>query len=187
METETNRGAKATDHYTLRGNGTETWEPGFTFHGFRFVEVDGWPGELDASDIRAIVVHSDMERTGWFETSNDLVTQLHRNIVWSMRGNFVGVPTDCPQRDERLGWAGDLNAFSPTAAYLYDVRGVLDSWLRDLRAEQRVEGTVPWVVPDVVQTPSSAAALWSDVAVSLPWTLYQEYGDLEILRTAYAR
>ena len=184
IETETNRGAKATDRYILRGGEQETWEPGFTFHGFRYVEIDGWPEDLPL-DIQGIVVHSDMARTGWFETSNELVTQLHRNIVWSMRGNFVGVPTDCPQRDERLGWTGDLNAFSPTATYLYDVCGVLESWLRDLASEQIDEGTVPWVVPDVVRTPSSPAALWSDVAVSLPWTLYQEYGDLEILRTAY--
>lgn len=186
IETETNRGAKATDRYILRGGGEpETWEPGFTFHGFRYVEVDGWPGELAPTSLVGVVVHTDMVRTGWFESSNQLLTQLHRNIVWSMRGNFVGVPTDCPQRDERLGWTGDLNAFSPTATYLYDVRGILQSWLRDLASEQEDEGTVPWVVPDVVRTPSSAAALWSDVAVSLPWTLYQEYGDLEILRTAY--
>ena len=126
-----------------------------------------------------------MTRTGWFETSNELVNRLHENAVWSMRGNFVGVPTDCPQRDERLGWTGDLNAFAPTAAFLYDVRGVLGSWLDDLAAEQREKGFVPWVVPDVLSTPSSPTALWSDVAVSLPWALYQEYGDLEILRRAY--
>ena len=185
LNTETLRSAAATDRYTLRGGGEETWEPRFTFHGFRFVEVDGYPGTVTADDITAVVVHSDMTRTGWFECSNELLNQLHANVVWSMRDNFVGVPTDCPQRDERLGWTGDLNAFGPTAAFLYDVRGVLGSWLADLAAEQREKGYVPWVVPDVLSTPSSPTALWSDVAVSLPWTLYTEYGDVEILRRSY--
>ncbi|RXZ72530.1 glycoside hydrolase family 78 protein [Agromyces albus] len=185
LETETNRTAEATDRYILRGGGAETWEPRFTFHGFRYVQVDGWPGELTASSITAIVVHCDMVRTGWFETSNELITKLHANTAWSMRGNFVGVPTDCPQRDERLGWTGDLNAFAPTAAFLYDVRGMLRSWLEDLAAEQHTKGYVPWVVPDVLPNPSSPTALWSDVAVSLPWALYQEYGELDILRRSY--
>ena len=185
LEAETLRSAAATDHYTLHGGGPETWEPRFTFHGFRYLQVDGWPGELDAEALRAIVVHSDMSRTGWFETSDPLVTKLHENTVWSMRGNFVGVPTDCPQRDERLGWTGDLNAFTPTATYLFDTRKVLGSWLKDLAAEQQESGTVPWSVPDVLSTSSSPTALWSDIAVSLPWALYQEYADLEILRSSY--
>ena len=185
LDFETLRTAKATDVYTARGDESETFEPRFTFHGFRYVDIEGWPGELTADDLRAVVVHSDMTRTGWFETSDPLVNRLHENVVWSMRDNFVGVPTDCPQRDERLGWTGDLNAFAPTAAFLYDVRGVLGSWLEDLSAEQEAKGFVPWVVPDVLSTPSSPTALWSDVAVSLPWVLYQEYGDLEILRRAY--
>ena len=126
-----------------------------------------------------------MRRTGWLETSNPLLNQLHSNAVWSMRDNFVGVPTDCPQRDERLGWTGDINAFAPTAAFLYDVRGVLGSWLQDLAVEQKATGFVPWVVPDVLSTPSSPTALWSDVAVSLPWALYREYGDPKILADAY--
>lgn len=181
----TTRTAAATDRYTLRGGETEVWEPRFTFHGFRFVEVDGWPGDLTSDALRAVVVHSDMARTGWLETSNPLLNQLHSNVVWSMRDNFVGVPTDCPQRDERLGWTGDLNAFAPTAAFLYDVRGVLGSWLLDLAVEQQESGSVPWVVPDVLSTPSSPTALWSDVAVSLPWALYREYGDEQILTDAY--
>ncbi|SDG70444.1 alpha-L-rhamnosidase [Lentzea fradiae] len=185
LNTETLRTAAATDRYTLCGDGEETWEPRFTFHGFRYVEVDGYPGTLTADDVTAVVVHSDMTRTGWFESSNELLNQLHANVVWSMRDNFVGVPTDCPQRDERLGWTGDINAFAPTAAFLYDVRGVLGSWLADLAAEQRKKGYVPWVVPDVLSTPSSPTALWSDVSVSLPWTLYTEYGDVEILRRSY--
>ncbi|WP_207455299.1 glycoside hydrolase family 78 protein [Herbiconiux sp. SYSU D00978] len=185
LEVETNRTAAATDRYTLRGGGEETWEPRFTFHGFRYVEVDGWPGELTIDALRAVVVHSEMRRTGWFETSDPLINRLHENSVWSMRGNFVGVPTDCPQRDERLGWTGDINAFAPTASFLYDVRGVLGSWLEDLHVEQKEKGFVPWVVPDILPNPSSPTALWSDVAVSLPWAMYREYGDLEILRHSY--
>ncbi|ABS04008.1 alpha-L-rhamnosidase [Kineococcus radiotolerans] len=184
-EYETLRTAQATDRFVLRGAGVEHFEPRFTFHGFRYVEVEGWPGELNPDAMRAVVVHSDMTRTGWFESSHALLNRLHENVVWSMRGNFVGVPTDCPQRDERLGWTGDLNAFAPTAAFLYDVRGVLGSWLADLAAEQADKGVVPWVVPDVLSTPSAPTALWSDVAVSLPWTLYWEHGDLEILRRSY--
>ncbi|MEX5710132.1 glycoside hydrolase family 78 protein [Parafrankia sp. FMc6] len=181
-----NRTALATDRYVLRGGGPETWEPRFTFHGFRYVEVEGWPGCLDTEAMTAVVVHSDMRRTGWFETSDELVNQLHRNVVWSMRGNFVGVPTDCPQRDERLGWTGDINAFGPTAAFLYDVRGVLGSWLTDLAAEQREQGHVPLVVPDVGAMPvTTPTALWGDVAVSLPWTLYQQYGERELLAAQY--
>ncbi len=185
LEVETLRTAAATDQYTLKGGALETWEPRFTFHGFRYVEIEGWPGELSSDAIRAVVIHSDMTRTGWLTTSNPQLNQLHSNAVWSMRDNFVGVPTDCPQRDERLGWTGDINAFAPTAAFLYDVRGVLGSWLRDLALEQQEKGFVPWVVPDVLSTPSSPTALWSDVAVSLPWALYREYGDEQILADAY--
>lgn len=186
VEPETLRTAEATDRYVLRGGATETWEPRFTFHGFRYVEIDGWPGEFTADAVRAIVVHSDMTRTGWLKTSNPQLNRLHSNAVWSMRDNFVGIPTDCPQRDERLGWTGDINAFAPTAAFLYDVRGVLGSWLRDLAVEQEEKGFVPWVVPDVLSTPSSPTALWSDVAVSLPWALYREYGAKQILADAYS-
>lgn len=176
-DTTSLRTAKSVDRYVLRGGGPEVWEPAFTLHGFRYAEIDG-----PFDEVVAVVVHSDMRRTGWLETSHHLVDRLHANTVWSMRGNFVGLPTDCPQRDERLGWTGDINAFTPTAAFLYNVLG---SWLEDLAAEQRQKGYVPYVVPDVFARPSAPAALWSDVAVGLPWALYQEYGDLGILRRAY--
>jgi alpha-L-rhamnosidase len=185
IDFETNRGAAATDVYVLRGGGEEVWEPRFTFHGFRYVEVEGWPGELTTDDLTAVIVHSDMTRIGWFETSDPSLNQLHSNVVWSMRDNFVGVPTDCPQRDERAGWTGDINAFASTAAYLYDVRGVLGSWLQDLWAEQRSKGGVPFVVPDVRDGVSPPTALWGDVAVNLPWTLYQEFGDVGVLERQY--
>jgi alpha-L-rhamnosidase len=185
VDFETNRGAAATDSYVLRGGDEEIWEPRFTFHGFRYVDVEGWPGELALDNLTAVVVHSDMTRVGWFESSHASLNQLHSNVVWSMRDNFVGVPTDCPQRDERAGWTGDINAFGSTAAYLYDVRGVLGSWLEDLWAEQRSKGGVPFVVPDVRDSVSPPTALWGDVAVNLPLTLYQEFGDADILERQY--
>lgn len=173
--------AKATDRYTLAGAGVETWEPRFTFHGFRYAEVDGWPGDLTPDAIQAVAIHSDMERTGWFECSDPLLNRLHENVVWGMRGNFVGVPTDCPQRDERLGWTGDLQIFSPTASYLYDVSGFLQSWLTDLAIEQRKSGgIVPQVVPNALGEAMGAAA-WADAATIVPWVLYQRFGDAGIL------
>ncbi len=182
------RFAEATDRYTLKGDGTEEWEPGFTFHGFRYAEVDGWPGEIKAGDLQAVVCHSDMQRAGWFRCSNDDINRLHENIVWSLRGNFLDIPTDCPQRSERLGWTGDIQVFAPTACLLYDVRGVLQSWLADLAADQLPDGGVPAVIPDVASEDfpaSSSGAGWADAAVLVPWTLYQHYGDPGVLAVQY--
>jgi alpha-L-rhamnosidase len=179
------RYAKATDRYTLRGGGQETYEPHFTFHGFRYAEVEGWPGQLKAADIRAIVCHSDMERTGWFECSDQLINRLHENTVWSMRGNFLDLPTDCPQRDERLGWTGDIQVFSPTATFLYDSAGFLASWLADLAADQTDGGIVPFVIPDIMGEPPIPTAAWGDAAVFVPWVLYQRFGDKGILETQF--
>lgn len=187
------RTAEATDRFVLSG-GEDVFEPTFTFHGFRYVEVDGWPGELTADDLEAVVVHSELARTGTFECSDEDLNQLHRNVVWGTKGNFLDVPTDCPQRDERLGWTGDLAAFGPTAAYLYDVSGFLRDWLRDLDQEQaHNHGIVPYVVPDVLKFlppheefgEIDSTAVWSDVAVWLPWALWQAYGDREALAEAY--
>lgn len=186
LATEPLRGAKATDTYTLRGGGVEEWAPRFTFHGFRYAEVTGWPGDLDPADIVAEVLHSDLRRTGWFESSDPLVNRLHENAVWGMRGNFVDVPTDCPQRDERLGWTGDLQVFAPTAEFLYDSAGFLTSWLRDLAAEQQRYGGTPMVVPAVTTGYQGPMAAWADAATVVPWTLYRAYGDLGILRTQFA-
>ena len=181
------RHAAATDRYTLAGGGPETWEPRFTFHGFRYAEVGGWPGELTTDAIEAVVIHSDMERTGWFECSDPLVNQLHENVVWGMRGNFLDVPTDCPQRDERLGWTGDIQVFAPTASFLYDSAGFLQSWLADLAAEQAdADGIVPFFVPSLGILPEAPAAAWGDAAVVVPWVLYQRYGDKAILATQFA-
>ena len=176
------RFAAATDRYILKGEGAETWEPRFTFHGFRYAEVEGWPGEIPADAIVAVVCHSDMERTGWFECSDPLVNRLHENVVWSMRGNFLDIPTDCPQRDERLGWTGDIQVFAPTASFLYDSAGFLQSWLADVAAEQAAAGgIVPLFVPNVMSAPNSPTAVWGDAAVIVPWVVYQRYGDAGIL------
>lgn len=178
------RFAKATDHYTLSGGDMETWEPRFTFHGFRYAEVSGCTGELQPEDISAIVLHSDMERTGWFECSDPLLNRLHENVVWSMRGNFLDIPTDCPQRDERMGWTGDIQVFSPTAAFLYDVSGFLQSWLADLAIEQKKSGgAVPHVVPDILG--GNGAAAWGDAATVVPWALYHRFGDIGILENQF--
>ncbi|GAA5037126.1 alpha-L-rhamnosidase [Thermocatellispora tengchongensis] len=181
------RQAAALDRYTLRGDGEpEEWEPRFTTHGFRYAQIDGWPGELDPADVRAVVCHTDMRRTGEFTCSDPLLTKLHDNVVWSMRGNFVDLPTDCPQRDERLGWTGDIQVFAPAAAFLYDCAGPLASWLADLAAEQAEHGTVPHYVPWVpLVFGVSPTAAWGDAAVLVPWTLYQRFGDLGLLRAQY--
>jgi len=185
LATEPLRGAKATDSYTLRGGGVEEWAPRFTFHGFRYAEVTGWPGEFDPADIVAEVLHSDLRRTGSFESSEPLVNRLHENVVWGMRGNFVDVPTDCPQRDERLGWTGDLQVFAPTAEFLYDSAGFLASWLRDLAAEQKQYGGTPMVVPAITIGYQGPMAAWADAATVVPWTLYRAYGDRGVLETQF--
>lgn len=178
------RRAISTDSYTLAGTGVEVWEPEFTFHGFRYAEITGWPGEFDPADVSAVVIHSDMTRTGWFHTSHPLLQKLHDNVVWSLRSNFLSIPTDCPQRDERLGWTGDIQVFAPTAGFLYDVRSFLDSWLRDLRLEQEADGTVPFVVPDVLGL-SRPAAAWGDAAVIVPDVLERLFGDRDTLERQY--
>ncbi|TQM11999.1 alpha-L-rhamnosidase [Pseudonocardia kunmingensis] len=180
------RAAEAVDRYTLAGGGAETWEPRSTFHGFRYVQVEGWPGELDPADVVAVVVHTDMRRTGWFECSHALVNRLHENVVWGMRGNFLHVPTDCPQRDERLGWTGDIQVFAPTASLLFDCDGFLASWLRDLALEQRAhDGVVPFIVPDVLEKARTPAAAWGDAATVVPLVLHERFGDRAVVAAQY--
>ncbi len=184
------RTAMATDHFTLSG-GADTFEPRFTFHGFRYAQVDGWPGSLDElrTALTAVQVGSDLARTGTFASSHDLLNTFHDNVVRGMQGNFLSVPTDCPQRDERLGWTGDIAAFAPTASYLFDTSAFLGDWLRDVWLEQQhADGVIPFVVPDVLKySPAedfgkpNATALWSDAGVWVPWTLYQAYGDTGVL------
>ena len=176
------RGAFATDRYTRKGGPAETWEPRFTIHGFRYAEITGWGDAPVDGGITARVLHTDMRRTGWFTSSDPLLNRLHENVVWSMRGNFVDLPTDCPQRDERLGWTGDIQVFAPTAAFLYDCAGILSSWLQDVAAEQLEDGTVPWYVPAIPGWTPQPGAGWGDAAVLVPWALYRQFGDADLLR-----
>jgi alpha-L-rhamnosidase len=184
LYTQPLRSAKATDTYITGGEPTETYEPTFTFHGFRFAEIAGI--EDDAIDAEAIVVHSDLERIGTFTCSDPLIEQLHSNVVWGMRGNFVSVPTDCPQRDERLGWTGDAQVFSPTACFLYDCEAFFENWLADLRADQHENGCVPPVIPDTHISLGDGAAGWGDAATVVPWVVYENYGDDTVLRDSLA-
>jgi alpha-L-rhamnosidase len=177
------RSAKATDTYIVTGAGQEVLEPAFTLHGFRYAEISGVP-DLRAEDLELVVVGSDLRRTGWFSSSHQLLDRFHENVVWSTRGNFVDIPTDCPQRDERLGWTGDAQVFAPTSSFLFDTAGFLSSWLADLAAEQLPDGSVPHVVPDVNANAFSytPAAAWGDAAAILPWTVYWRTGDRGLLQ-----
>ena len=181
------RAAKATVRYTLKGGGPEVFEPHFTFQGFRYVAIDGYPGELTPDSLTGIVIHSDVAATGEFETSNALINQLQHNILWGQKGNFLDVPTDCPQRDERLGWTGDAEVFARTAAFNMDVAGFFTKWLKDLAADQWADGRVPTVIPDTGSgnQPPRPAAAWSDAAVIIPWTMYLSYGDKRVLEDQY--
>jgi alpha-L-rhamnosidase len=187
--TDNLRSAKAQLTYTLNGTDEEVYEPRFSFFGFRFLEINGFPGTLITDNITGVVIHSDMQQTGFFECSNPLLNQLQHNIVWGQKGNFVDVPTDCPQRDERLGWTGDAQAFCRTAAFNFDVSAFFTKWLKDVAADQRPAGEVPVVIPDVLDKQGSGTAStsagWGDVAVIAPWTMYLVYGDKKLLETQY--
>lgn len=195
LATEPLRGAAATDVAVLSG-GVDTFEPTLTFHGFRYAEVTGWPGELTVDDLEAVVVHSDMARTGWFECSDPRVNQLVSNAVWGQKGNFLDVPTDCPQRDERLGWTGDIAAFAPSACFQFDSADFLHKWLLDLEAETRAaDGVVPLVIPDVLKHGTlpddldvsfvGPFAIWGDAATWVPEALWNAYGDTDRLAAQY--
>ncbi|WP_022867275.1 alpha-L-rhamnosidase [Schaalia vaccimaxillae] len=177
------RAARATDTWIIADEGEHVLEPEFTLHGFRYAEVSGI-ADLSPEDIEFVVIGSDMVRRGWFDCSDADLTRLHENVVWSTKSNFVSIPTDCPQRDERLGWTGDIQVFAPTACFLFDTASFLSSWLNDLAAEQYPDGGVPHVIPTFTPElpPDPAAAAWGDAAVVVPWTLYQRTGDIEILR-----
>ncbi|MBB6239698.1 alpha-L-rhamnosidase [Pedobacter sp. AK013] len=179
------RSAKQQNNYILKGETEQVFEPHFSFQGFRYVKIDGYPGELKLEDITAVAVYSDMKTSGKFNTSNPLLNQLQHNISWGQKGNFVDVPTDCPQRDERLGWTGDAQAFATTAAYNMDVSGFFTKWLKDVSADQLPNGSVPFVVPNVLSQNDAGSAGWADVATIIPWDMYVSYGDRGILETQY--
>jgi len=174
------REARCTDTYILKGTGEEIWEPRFTYHGFRYVEVTGYPGIPQLDAITGVVVHSDTQRVGTFECSEPMVNQLYHNIVWGQRSNFIEVPTDCPQRDERLGWTGDAQIFIRTATYNMDVAAFFTKWLVDLEDAQSPEGAFPDVAPRKVAMGDGTAA-WGDAGVICPWTIYKVYGDKRVI------
>lgn len=184
------RSATSTDSYRLSGR-EDILEPTLTFHGFRYAEISGLETPPAPKDIAAIVLGSDIPITGKFECSDPELNQLHSNVVWGMRGNFLSVPTDCPQRDERLGWTGDLSAFAPTAAYLGGVESFISDWLVDLSLEQKSSGSVPVVVPDALKFLDTGfpnpgpTAVWGDAAIWVPWALWEAYGHRDTLETAY--
>lgn len=180
------RSAKCTDVIISDGSELKNWSVKFTFHGFRYVQIDGVQPEHEflLKNITALVMSSDLKRRGHFSCSNTSVNQLHQNVVWSMKGNFLSVPTDCPQRDERLGWTGDLQVFCPTASFLYDTVGFLGNWLEDLSVEQLQRGGIPPLVcPDVLKKdwPNVPQAVWDDVTILTPNVVYQYSADKDLL------
>ncbi len=177
------RSAKQTNTYICKGSGMEIYEPHFTFQGFRFVDISGYPGKVTKEMLTGVVVNSDLEKSGSFTCNDTLINQLQHNIVWGQKGNFVDVPTDCPQRDERMGWTGDCQVFAPTACYNMDCAGFYTKWLRDLAADQHEDGAVPHVIPNVLGR--GGAHGWQDAATIVPWTVYQWYGDVRILEEQY--
>ena len=176
------RSAKCIDTYVLRGEGEEVWEPRFTFHGFRYVELTGIPGRPAEDAITGVVLHSDARLTNTFECSNPMLNRLFQNIVWGQRSNYLEVPTDCPQRDERMGWAGDAQAFIGTATYNMDVAPFFTAWLRTYEDGQDAEGGFPNLVP----AGGGTSPGWSDAGIVCPWTIYRIYGDRRLLQDRYA-
>ena len=184
LYTENLRSAKQTDTYILKGGTVEVFEPHFTFHGFRYIEVTGYPGTPTLGALTGCVVHSATPQTGTFECSSAMVNQLQRNIVWGQRGNFLSVPTDCPQRDERLGWMGDAHIFVHTASYNMDVAAFFTKWMNDVVDAQSPEGAFPDTAPRMVVVADGAPA-WGDAGIIVPWTIYQMYGDKRMLEQHY--
>jgi alpha-L-rhamnosidase len=181
--TDNLRRARSQDRYVLADKSPAHVEPHFTFHGFRYIKIEGLTGDPVPADFTAVALYSDMPRTGTFSCSNPLLDQLQHNIQWGQQGNFLDVPTDCPQRDERLGWTGDAQVFSRTAAYNRGVDNFFAKWLKDVAADQAPSGAVPYVIPNVLGDGSSAG--WSDVSTIIPWNIYLAYGDRQVLEQQY--
>ena len=183
--TDNLRAAKEQNTYILSGNGEESFEPHFTFQGFRYIKVEGYPGTINLANFKAVALYSDMRPTGTFSSSNALLNQLEHNIQWGQRGNFLDVPTDCPQRDERLGWTGDAQVFSRTASFNMGVNNFFSKWLKDVAADQGSNGSVPFVVPNVLGAGAGGSAGWADVATIIPWNMWLAYGDKRVLEDQY--
>jgi len=178
------RSCQATDFYILAGKGEEILEPYFTFHGFRYVEVRGLGEKPDADAVTGIVVHTPMRHTGSFECSSADLNQLYSNIIWGQKGNYLEIPTDCPQRDERMGWTGDTQFFAPTGAYNFDVAAFFTRWLTTCEDNQYADGTFPHVVPDIMGGGGSTA--WGDAALLCTYNIFRAYGDTRIVADRFA-
>ncbi|WBQ05221.1 family 78 glycoside hydrolase catalytic domain [Kribbella sp. CA-293567] len=187
LYTDNLRSAKATDRYTFATSGPETYQPRFTFHGFRYVELSGLPAAPPAGAITGVVMGTDGAKTSSLITNSPLVNKLHSNIVWGQRGNFLSVPTDTPARDERMGWTGDINVFARTAVYNLDSQAFLTKWLQDLRDSQGTNGAYASVAPTVPNSFDGGMgnAGWADAGVNVPWTLWQAYGDTSVISQHY--
>ena len=177
------RSARSQLHYICR-EGYQCYKPRFTFFGFRYLRIDEAPEGFSPEQIHAVVLHSEIRRTGWLESSDPMLNQLFSNIIWSQKGNYLDIPTDCPQRDERYGWTGDGQIFCRAATLQYDVRQFFRKWLADVRAAQHENGWVPEVVPSLTAYKPGGGA-WSDAVTIIPWQLYQTYGDISILSDMY--
>lgn len=160
------------------------YKSALTFFGFRYIRLENWPDEVKKENFTAVVVHSDIRRTGYFECSDETVNKLFRNIIWGQKSNFLDVPTDCPQRNERLGWTGDAQVFSRTASLNFDVERFFKKWLHDLAADQGRDGCVPHVIPNIFDDMGGSSA-WSDAAVICPWEIYRTYGDKKVLEDQF--
>jgi alpha-L-rhamnosidase len=181
--TENLRHADQKVQYIFKGEGIESYEPTFTFQGFRYIKIEDFQGSISIEDFEGVVIHSAMESTGHFDCSNSMINQLQSNIRWGQKGNFLDVPTDCPQRDERMGWTGDAQAFAPTACFNYNTAAFYTKWMGDFRADQFENGSIPWVIPDVLNR--GGAIGWADAVTIIPWTMYLKYGDEKILEVQY--
>jgi len=178
------RSARANDVYILKGNGDETWEPRFTYHGFRYVELTGFPGTPSLASIEGRVVHDDMEKGAAFESSSALLNSIHHNIYWGVKGNYRSIPTDCPQRDERQGWLGDRSVVSRGESYLHNIAAFYTKWVQDIADAQRINGSVPDVVPSYWPFYNDGIT-WPSTFVLVPGMLYDQYGDRRILERHY--
>ncbi len=183
--TENLRRAVQTDYYTLKGDSIEFYEPHFTYHGFRYVEITGFPGKPSLDAVEGCVSHTAAPVVSNFECSNKMVNQLYRNIIRSQRGNTYSIPTDCPQRDERMGWTGDANVFCMTSCFNMSMGGFYTKWMRDMDDALSPEGVWPSIAPRVPGYPGEGTPAWADAGVVIPWTLYLMYGDTRILEVHY--
>ena len=183
LYTENLRTAEPVDVFWTNGDAVQVFEPRFTFHGFRYAEVQGLAGDLAAADIEAVVLHNDVEFVGEFASSDAMLDRLFQNIQWGLRGNFVSIPTDCPQRDERLGWLADAQVFAPTALVLADLGPLLRRWMKDVRSAQNADGAFPDIAPHLIHLREGAPA-WGDGGVTIPWSVHRATGDVRVLAEA---